>query len=229
MREQPVALITGASRGIGRAIALRLAGDHDILAAARSRPELESLRGEIEAAGGKCTTIVMDVSDGAAVARALEGVQADVLVNNAGVGYLKPFMELTPDEWNAMVGVNLNALFHVTRAVLPGMTAREHGHIVVIGSITGRTAFRGGTGYAATKHAAMGFTECLMLEARDHGVKVSVVNPGSVITEFGSGEALSKDWALRPEDVSDAVAAVLATPAKVLIHRVEIRGAFPKK
>lgn len=224
-----IAVITGASRGIGRATALRLAADYEIVAAARSRSELDSLASEVRTAGGQCRTIVVDVADGAAVADAFAGVEADVLVNNAGVGFLKPFMELTPDEWNAMVDVNLNALYHVTRAVLPPMVARKRGHIVVIGSITGRTAFKGGTGYAATKHAVMGFTECLMLELRDHGVKVSVVNPGSVMTEFGSGEALSKPWALRPEDVADAVAAVLATPAKVLMHRVELRAAFPQK
>lgn len=127
-----------------------------------------------------------------------------------------------------MVDVNFTALFDVTRALLPRMIARKSGHVVVIGSIAGRSAFVGGTCYAGTKHAVMAFTECLMLEVRDAGVKVSVVSPGSVSTHFGSGS--SKSWALAAEDVASAVAQVLATPPTVLIHRLEVRTlTAPKK
>jgi 3-oxoacyl-[acyl-carrier protein] reductase len=93
---RPVALVTGASRGIGRAIALRLARSHEIIAVARSAGELDALAAEVAAASGRCRTIVLDVTDGAAVAAALRGVDADALVNNAGVGALKPFLDLTP-------------------------------------------------------------------------------------------------------------------------------------
>ncbi len=225
---RPTAVITGASRGIGRAIARTLAADHDIVAAARSAAELATLAAEIETSGGRCTPLVLDVTDHAAVAHALAGVHADVLVNNAGVGILKPLLELTPQEWHRQMDVNLNALFHVTRALLPGMVARQRGHVVIIGSIAGRSAFAGGTAYAATKHAVMGFAECLMLEVRDHGVKVSVVSPGGVATAFGDGDPASKGWALRPEDVAASVAHVLATPPNVLVHRVEIRALAKK-
>jgi NADP-dependent 3-hydroxy acid dehydrogenase YdfG len=160
--------------------------------------------------------------------RALDGVRADVLVNNAGVGYLKPLLELTPEEWNAMVDVNFNALFHVTRAVLPGMVERGRGHIVMVGSIAGRSAFVGGACYAATKHAVMGFSESLMLEVRDKGVKVSVVNPGSVATGFFRGER-DTSWMLTADDVADAVIDALDTPPRVLVHRIEVRAAMPKK
>lgn len=221
------ALITGASKGIGRAIALRLAGEYDVVALARSAGELESLRGEIEGVGGRCRVIQADLADGAAAERALAGIACDVVVNNAGVGVLKPFLQLTPEEWHRMVDVNLNALYHVTRAVLPGMVERGHGHVIVIGSIAGRSAFVGGSCYTATKHAVMGFTESLMLEVRDRGVKVSVVNPGSVRTEFGGTPG--KDWAIPPEDVAEAVAYVLAQPEGTLVHRVEVRAAFPRK
>src|SRR5437016_4754772 len=170
-----IAVVTGASKGIGRAIALRLAPRHEILAIARSRDALKSLVAEIAAAGGRCTPVVLDVTDAAAVARALVGVQADVLINNAGAGYLKPFLELRPEEWQRMVDLNFNALYHVTGALLPGMVERRAGHVVVIGSIAGRSAFIGGSCYAATKHAVQAFCECLMLEVRDRGVKVSVV------------------------------------------------------
>ena len=225
---KPVAVVTGASRGIGRAIALRLSADFDIVGVARSDYELESLALEIEARGGSCRPRVVDVTNPEAVAAALSGVDAQVLVSNAGVGTLKPFMELTRDDWTRMVNVNFKALFDVTRAVLPRMIERESGHIVIIGSISGRSAYVGGTCYAATKHAAMAFSESLMLELRDSGIKVSIVNPGSVATHFS--ERADKSWMLTPEDVAESVAYVVNTPSDVLVHRVEIRTlTVPKK
>jgi 3-oxoacyl-[acyl-carrier protein] reductase len=223
-----VAVITGASRGIGRAIARRLASDYDIVAVARSKGDLESLAREISDNGGTCRPCVLDITDPHAVSSTLRQIDAQVLINNAGIGYLKPFLELTRDEWSRMVDVNFNALFDVTRAVLPGMVERKTGHVVVIGSIAGRSAFVGGSCYAATKHAVMAFTECLMLEVREAGVKVSVVSPGSVATQFGSSRG-DKTWALGADDVAEAVAHVLSTPPAVLIHRLEVRTLTPPK
>jgi 3-oxoacyl-[acyl-carrier protein] reductase len=225
----PLAVVTGASRGIGRAISLRLSSTYEIVAVARSADELESLAEEIEAHGGSCRPRAVDVTDPVAVQAALAGIEADVLINNAGVGTMKPFVELTRDEWMRMVNVNLNALFDVTRAVVQPMIERRSGHIVIIGSISGRSAYKGGTAYVATKHAVTGFAECLMLELRESGVKVSVVNPGSVATSFSQGGDGS--WKLVAEDVANAVAAVLDTPSNVLIHSLEVRTltAPPKK
>jgi 3-oxoacyl-[acyl-carrier protein] reductase len=224
----PSALVTGASRGIGRAIAKRLAGRYEIVAAARSEEELRTLASEIAEAGVRCTTVVLDVADPTAVAEALGGLDVDVLINNAGVGVMKPLLELAPEEWHAMVDVNLNALYHVTRAVLPGMVERGRGHVVVIGSVAGRSAFAGGTAYTATKHAVLGFAESLLFEVRDAGVKVSVVMPGSVATEFSPGGS-SAEWKLSAEDVAESVAHVLDTPPGVLVHRVEIRPLKPPR
>ncbi|HVX40222.1 MAG TPA: SDR family oxidoreductase [Gemmatimonadaceae bacterium] len=225
---KPIAVITGASKGIGRATALRLASDYDIVAVARSADELQSLAAEIARTGGSCRPAPLDITDPDAVAAALGGIDAQVLVNNAGVGTIKPLMELTRDEWTQMVDVNLNALYDVTRAVLPAMLARRSGHVVMTGSISGRSAYTGGTGYTATKHAVMAFTECLMLEVRDAGVKVSVVNPGAVATEFS--EHADPSWMLHAEDVAEAIHKVLDTPPNVLIHRVEVRTlTVPKK
>jgi len=224
---RPLAVVTGASRGIGRAIALRLATTHDILALARTKPALDKLSAEVQRLGATCRVAAVDVSDAPAVAKALTDVDAQVLVNNAGVGSMKPFLELTPVEWNSMVDVNFNALYHVTRALLPAMIARKRGHVVIIGSIAGRSAFVGGTCYAATKHAAMAFAECLMLEVRNQGVKVSIVSPGSVATDFSPRN--DPGWMLSPEEVAESVAHVIETPADVLVHRVEIRALAPKK
>jgi len=218
---KPIAVVTGASRGIGRAIAKRLATDHDIVAAARSADQLESLSREIVAAGGSCRSIPIDITDSAAVEASLRGIDAQVLVHNAGMGVLKPLLELTREQWMKMVDLNFNALFDVTRAVVPAMVARRSGHVIVIGSIAGRSPSVGGTCYAATKAAANSFAESLMLELREFGVKVSVVNPGSVATSFSERD--NSSWALAANDVADAVASIIATPPTVLVHRVEIR------
>ncbi len=218
---KPLAVITGASRGIGRATAVRLAPDYDILALARNRAELQLLAAEIAAAGGNCSVHALDLTDGDAVAAALSAVDAHVLINNAGVGTTRPFLELNRAEWRAMVDLNFNALFDVTRAVLPSMVARRSGHIINVGSISGRSAYVGGSCYAATKHAVMSFSECLMLEVRDAGVKVSIVNPGAVATGFSHRSDPS--WMLDADDVAQAIAAVIATPPGVLIFNVELR------
>ena len=218
-------LVTGASRGIGRAIALRFARDgHTVVAVARTQAELDVLGADIRTAGGTCRPIALDVADGAAVAAALGELDVDVLVNNAGVGVLKPFVELTVEEWQRMLDVNVNALFHVTRAVLPGMFRRKVGHVCTIGSIAGRSVFAGGTCYGGTKAFVTTWAENLMLEVRDHGVKVSVIMPGAVATEFNGNQVSDKDaWKLMPEEVADAVAQVVLTPPHVLIHRLEVR------
>jgi NADP-dependent 3-hydroxy acid dehydrogenase YdfG len=219
--ERPIALVTGASRGIGRAIALRLAATHDIVAVARSANDLARVASEVVGAGANCHVVALDVTDAAAVDRRLASLHVDVLVNNAGIGIMRPLLELAPEEWRRMMDVNVNALYHVTRAVLPGMVARGRGHVVTIGSLAGRSSFAGGTAYAGTKHFVIGFSESLMLEVREHGVKVSVVMPGSVNTDFGRGG--DKRWALAAEDVAEAVAHVVHTPPHVLVSRVELR------
>ncbi|MEP7380412.1 MAG: SDR family oxidoreductase [Gemmatimonadota bacterium] len=224
----PTAVITGASKGIGRAIALRLAPAYDIVALARTEAALQSLGAEIAAKGGRCTALAVDLRDPAAIASALEGVHADVLVNNAGVMHRRKFVDLAPDEWAEMMDVNVNAIYHVTRALLPGMLAQRSGHVVNISSIAGRSTFLGGSAYSATKHAVQALSECLMLEVREFGVKVSVVMPGSVATELTPGGS-AVDWALRPEDVAESVAHVLASPPHALTFMVEVRAAFPRK
>lgn len=224
----PTALVTGASRGIGRATCLRLAPAWHIVGLARDGAALESLGEAVAARGGTFTGLAVDLRDPAGTALALDGVACDVLVNNAGVMWRKPFLELLPDEWQAMVDVNLNAMYHVTRAVLPGMVQRRQGHVINVASIAGRSAFPGGSCYAATKHAVLGFSECLMLEVRDAGVKVSVVMPGSVATELTPGGS-NVGWALKPEDVAETIASILAMPPHALVYNVEVRAARPMK
>ena len=229
MTARPIALVTGASRGIGRAIALRLAGDYHIIAVARNEKRLRQLADEIASSGGECRPVSIDLTRPDDIERALHGVEARVLVNNAGVITKKPILKLTPQDWHEMIDVNLNALFHLTRLVLPGMVARGAGHIVNIASIAGRSAFPGGTGYVATKHAVLGFSESLMLEVRESGVKVSVVMPGSVATDMLVGDNPDRSWMLKPEDVAEVVSEILQMPGHALTYQVEVRAANPRK
>jgi 3-oxoacyl-[acyl-carrier protein] reductase len=109
------------------------------------------------------------------------------------------------------------------------MIRRRSGHIVNIASIAGRSAFPGGTGYVATKHAVLGFSESLMLEVREHGVKVSVVMPGSVATDMKVSDSADQGWMLKPEDVAQVVAGLLEMPSHALTYQVEVRAANPRK
>jgi 3-hydroxy acid dehydrogenase / malonic semialdehyde reductase len=225
---RPRALVTGASRGIGRAISLRLAASHDLVLLARNAPDLEEVAAACRAQGAEVQVVVADLADFLDIARQLTGLHIDVLVNNAGVGTLKPLLELTATEWHRMVDVNVNALYHVTRAVLPGMVERGRGHVCTIGSMAGRNTFANGTAYAGTKHFVMGFSESLLMEVRERGVGVSVIMPGSVASDFFP-EGTETSWMLEPDDVAEAVAYVVSTPQHVLVDRLEIRPLSPKR
>ncbi|MGI8843251.1 MAG: SDR family oxidoreductase [Gemmatimonadaceae bacterium] len=229
---RPLALVTGASRGIGRSIALRLALHYEIAAVARTEGALQELAHEIESAGGKCRPIGLDITDAAAVSAALGDLEPAVLVNNAGVGVIKPLLELTLEEWHRMVATNFDALFYVTRAALPGMIRIGGGDVVTIGSLAGRNSFAGGTCYAGTKHAVIAFTESLMAEVRQQKVRVSVVMPGSVsttmranISSFKEGNETS--WMLTAEDVAAAVEYLVRQPANAHVSRIEMRPSRP--
>ena len=210
-------------------MAKRLAATHSVVALARDKGKLRSLVTEIGTAGGNCDARPVDLRFPDEIQRVLAGVQADVLVNNAGVITKKPILRLTPDEWQEMLDVNVSALFHVTRQLLPGMIERGHGHIINIASIAGRSAFPNGTGYVATKHAVLGFSESLMLEVREVGVKVSVVMPGSVATDMKVSDSTDQSWMLKPDDVAEVVAEILRMPSHALTYQVEVRASNPKK
>lgn len=229
MADKPIAVVTGASRGIGRAVSRRLAATHAVVALARDTVKLDALAREIGNAGGYCEARPLDLRSPGEIQRVLDGLQADVLVNNAGVITKKPLLQLAPDEWQEMIDVNVSALYHVTRQLLPGMIARGRGHIINIASIAGRSAFPNGTGYVATKHAVLGFSESLMLEVREAGVKVSVIMPGSVAAGMRVSDSTDQSWMLTPEDVAEVVAGILRMPAHALTYQVEIRASNPRK
>ena len=222
-----VALVTGASRGIGRAIAEGLArSGASVALAARGKKDLDVA---VKAIGGKARGYTADMRSADECSRLVESVAADfgrldVLVNNAGVGIFRPVTEMTVDEWETGLRTNLDALFYMTRPSLP-LLKKQGGWIINIGSLAGTNAFPGGAAYNASKFGLIGFSEALMQEVRHDGVRVSYIMPGSVATE-GFGEA---DWKIQPEDVAELVMDLLSMPARTLPSRIEVRPSKPKK
>ena len=182
-----VALITGGSRGIGRAIALRFAREGaDIVVAARSASSLSEVEKEIQNLGAKVLSIVCDVGDDTAVRAMVSRAEAhfgkiDLLVNNAGYFCsLHPIQEMPDEEWERTLRLNLTSAFYVTRAALPGMIARRHGSIILMSSLGAKAAYPFGTPYAAAKAGLLGLTRALAAEAGPYGIRVNALSPGVV-------------------------------------------------
>jgi len=229
------ALVTGAGRGIGRAIALALGrAGASVTGVARTASDLESLASEIQRAGGRAASYPGDVRDPAvcagAIARAREAHgRLQILVNNAGVGAHAPVAETTDEQWQRILDTNLTAVFRLTRAALPDLT-QGGGHVFMISSLAGANPIAGMAAYCASKAALDHFAACLMLEVRPQGVKVTTLAPGSVDTGFG-GESRSGDasWMLRGDDIAAAVLDLLRTRDDALLSRVEMRPLRPAR
>ncbi len=214
-----VALVTGAGRGIGRGIARALApeGAH-VVVCARTEPEIHSVVEEIRAQGGSASSVVTDVGNPAEAERCAETVLArygrlDILVNNAGIGIFKPVAELSVEDFDRMWNVNVRGVFLMTKAFLPAMIKAERGAIVNIASLAGKNSFRGGAGYSATKWALRGFAGSLMLEVREHNIRVVTIFPGSVDTSF-SANGKKGDNIPRPEDIGETVLFAVTSAAE---------------
>lgn len=232
----PTALVTGATEGIGRAIVFALGrAGHTVGVCARTPAKLEALLTDLAAEGITAAGLPCDVGDPAQVAALVAHVTerlgpVEVLVNNAGIGVLKPFAELSLAEWDGVMATNLRGVYLVTSAVLPGMRARRRGDVINISSLAGKRGFAGGTAYSASKHALMGFSESLNLEVRKDGVRVVAVCPGSVDTKIIHAQTLFErdpDKILKPEDVAAMVLAVLQLPRRATVTEFEIRPADP--
>jgi NAD(P)-dependent dehydrogenase (short-subunit alcohol dehydrogenase family) len=230
------ALVTGASRGIGRTTALRLAARGlKVACFARDREALDAVVAEIGAHGGSAIACVGDVRDGASCTAAVAATVAahgslQVLVNNAGVGGRAPLADTTDEQWDAILGTNLTGVFRLTRAALPHL-ARRGGHIFMISSLAGRNPIAGLSAYCASKAALDHLAACLMLEVRHQGIKVTTIAPGSVDTTFGDAAGLAGgdgSWMLTAEDVADAVVSLLETRDDAHLSRVEMRPLRPK-
>src|SRR5512140_322748 len=229
--ERKVALVTGASEGIGRATALALAAEGAAVAiTARSRDKLQELASEIEAGGGRAYAVAGDATIAADVEHIRQETLAtfgrvDILVNNVGIAKYAPFEEITVEDYDWMMNTNMRSTFLFTKAFFPGMVERGKGWVVFVASVSGLMGLPNETGYAASKHAQVGFARALDHEARGHGIKVSVIAPGGVNTRhaFGTGRTASDpklDDYLTAEDVAQAVVFAVTQPQKSRLFMV---------
>jgi NAD(P)-dependent dehydrogenase (short-subunit alcohol dehydrogenase family) len=230
------AVVTGGSRGIGRAIAGALASaGADVVLCSRHEPETVGAAADIMEAGpGRAIGVGADVRKLDDVRRVIatavrEFGGLDILVANAGVGGgFGPIDEIEPETWHEVIDTNLTGVYYCCREAVPELKKRG-GWIITIGSLAGRYAFAGGTAYNASKFGLLGFSEALMLDVRDHGIRVSCIMPGTVDTYFGSGEPTGESWKLTPADVARVVLQLLEHDDRALPSRVELRPARPQR
>jgi 3-oxoacyl-[acyl-carrier protein] reductase len=224
-----VALITGGSRGIGKAIALRLARLGAAVAiCGRDTSQLEVASTELKKVTKKVFARTADVTSASDVDDLVSKTEANlgpiaILVNNAGIGLFGQAHEKSEAEWDRVLSTNLKSVFLVSRAVVPGMIKLEGGDIINISSLAGRNTFAGGGLYCASKWGVQGLSGCMAEDLRDKGIRVSVICPGSVATDFSGRGPKEKGKALTPEDVAHAVATVVTQSAGSFISELHIR------
>ncbi len=229
MLDGKTAWITGASRGLGRALAHRLAGAGCRVALiSRDAEALRALADDLQGTGARVFTA--DLADRnqiqEVVAEASAWSPADILVNNAGLGYYREFLDHSPAEHDRIIDVNLRAAIHLSYGILPGMLERGHGHIVNIASDLSFTPLANMAVYAASKFGLRGFSLSLMKEVKDRGIRVSLVNPGMIDTAFHNGQEgqLGAEGALQPGELADAVVQVLTQPGFQMVDEITLHA-----
>jgi 3-oxoacyl-[acyl-carrier protein] reductase len=230
------ALVTGATEGIGRATAFALGrAGYRLGVCARTESKVQSLVEHLKEEGIEAAGVAADVGRPEPVERAVAELttalgEVHVLVNNAGVLIAKPFEELTLEDWETTMATNLRSLYLMTRAVLPAMRRRQNGTVVNVASLAARNGFAGGTAYAASKHAVLGFSRSLMLETRKDNIRVITVCPGSVATGMMRDQTMLKpDPAriLQPEDVAETIRHAIELPGRALVSELDLRPTNP--
>ncbi|UCG85070.1 MAG: SDR family oxidoreductase [Gemmatimonadota bacterium] len=231
------AIVTGGSKGIGRAIAASLAqAGADVVLCSRQAAEAQAAAESLAGlGGGRVLGIPADVRREDAVRQLITTtVQQfgglDILIANAGIGGgFAPIDEIAPDDWHRVIETNLTGVYYCCHVAVPELKRRGGGWIITIGSLAGRYAFAGGTAYNASKFGLLGFTEALMLDVREHNIRVSCIMPGSVDTYFNDGEPSGEAWKLVPDDVARVVRQLLEHEDRALPSRVELRPSRPQR
>ncbi|MFV8370314.1 3-ketoacyl-ACP reductase [Flavobacterium sp. LB2R40] len=230
------ALITGAGKGIGKAIALALAKEGvNVILVARTQEEIDSVAAKVRSLRVKALAITADVADinsvNAAVAKALaEFGSIDILINNAGIAAFGKFLELEPTDWERIIQVNLMGTYYVTRAVLPNMIERQMGDIINISSTAGLSGNALTSAYSASKFAVLGLTESLMQEVRKHNIRVTALTPSTVATEMAKDLKLTDgnpEKVMQAEDMAELIIAQLKLNRRVFIKNSSIWSTNP--
>jgi NADP-dependent 3-hydroxy acid dehydrogenase YdfG len=228
------ALVTGASAGIGRATALALAAaGANVVVTARREDRLSAVCLEIEAAGGHAIFHAGDAAEESTAVASIKLALArfgslDILINNAGVGNYKNLVDTSPDEYDTMMDANVRSGFLFSRHAAPLMVQQKGGTILFISSIAGLQGYAGEAVYCATKFAQVGFSQALDAELRKHGIKVGVICPGGVKSEFALGlgrteEYIRNSHMMQPEEVAEAIVFACTQPANVRIPQMTVR------
>lgn len=234
--ENKVALITGGSKGIGYGIAEAMLQENMRVAiTSRSAEAAESAATKLREIGkGEVVGLVADVRDLKSQQKAVDAVvqkwgALDVLVANAGVGYFGSIEKLTAEEWQETIDTNLTGVFYSVKSGLDALKA-SRGYIITIASLAGTNFFEGGSAYNASKFGLVGFTQAMMLDVRQMGIKVTTIMPGSVATGFNNHQPSPQDaWKIQPEDIGQIVIDLLHLPARTLPSKIEVRPSMPKK
>jgi NAD(P)-dependent dehydrogenase (short-subunit alcohol dehydrogenase family) len=232
------AIVTGGSRGIGRAIAAALLRDGASVAITGTKPDhlrdAESVLAPIATAGAKLLTFTADVRDHLAVGSVVEETVRrlgglDILVNNAGVAWFGTVESETHEDWRRVIDTNLTGIFNCCHAAIPHLRRRGESYIINISSLAGKNTVTGGAGYCASKAGVNAFSEVLLQEVRHDGIRVSYVCPGSVNTDFTGPADPMNEWKLKAEDVAQVVIDLLRTDKRSLSSLVEMRPAKPPR
>ena len=231
-----VALVTGAGKGIGKAIALALAAEGvNVGLTARTEKDVKAVADEISRLGVKAAFATADVSNRPEVEKAVEKLQSqlgpvDILINNAGTATFGGFLELEPEVWENQIKVNVLGVYYTTRAVLPQMIERKTGDIINISSTAGKSGSPVTSAYAASKFAVFGLSESLMQEVRKHNIRVTALAPSTVVTELAQSANLIKgdpQRVMHPEDFAEFIVAQLKLNRRVFVKEASIFSTNP--
>ena len=224
-----IALVTGAGRGIGKAVALSLAQSGcRVILAARTRAQLEEVHREIRDRGGEALVVVADLTRDEDIQQLVESSRSwgavDILINNAGWGKRAPVVKGNIDDWDRTFRVNLRAPMILAKQLLPKMIAKGEGAVINIGSVSGKTGEANGAAYSASKFGLIGFTQSLYEEVREHGIKVAVILPGYVDTPLiPPNRQLDRSKMIQADDIAQAVHYVLTSPATCCPVEITVR------
>jgi 3-oxoacyl-[acyl-carrier protein] reductase len=233
--ENKIVLITGGSKGIGLGIAAALIQQNlKVAITSRSQAAADKAADELNTLGkGEALGIAADVRDGEAQQKAVDLIlkkwgRLDVLIANAGIGYFGSIETLTMEQWRETIDTNLTGVFHSIKASLAALKTSK-GYIITIASLAGTNFFTGGSAYNASKFGLVGFTQAVMLDLRNEGIRVTTIMPGSVATHFNNHEPSAADaWKIQPEDVGQIVVDLLHMNPRTLPSKIEVRPSLPK-
>jgi 3-oxoacyl-[acyl-carrier protein] reductase len=230
------ALITGGSKGIGYGVAAALIQDGiRVAVTSRSQKSADEAAASLnKIKDGYAIGIESDVRNLASQEAAVAAVvdkwgQLNYLIANAGIGHFAPIDELTTEQWSETIDINLTGVFFSAKASLGALKATE-GYFINIASLAGTNFFAGGTAYNASKFGLVGFSQAMMMDVRNHGIKVTTIMPGSVATEFSNHQPSEQDaWKIQPEDIGQIVSDLIKMPARTLPSKIEVRPTKPAK